>query len=60
VALDQEETFGGQPSRSFDEANFTLEQGKHRSIVLHLVFLFCNNLNYALVCAHMFRSWMEP
>jgi hypothetical protein len=34
TTFDQEESLGGQPARSFVEANLSLEQGKLRSIPL--------------------------
>jgi hypothetical protein len=30
----KQEAIGGQPSRSFEEANLSFEQGKHRCIIL--------------------------
>jgi hypothetical protein len=47
---------GGQPPRSFEEANLSFEEGKHRCIILlyvsPIIFTLC------LDCAFTYRSQM--
>jgi hypothetical protein len=43
--------FGGQPSRSFEEANLFLEQGKHRMHTPHRVLLY--NSDFMVMIGHL-------
>jgi hypothetical protein len=50
---------GDKTHQASKKLTFPFEQGKHRRILLPLGLLLCNSLNYALVCALMYRSSMK-